>query len=185
MTSISQCRGKITALIGCLVLVLLLFMLMLYMLMVMVLLLLMMMMWMLLLLLLLPLLFFLLLLFWLLLLLLMMMIVIMLDDADVAVVLIVVVDDDDLERTRTGPHAVCFYLEHQGNHNAKITYLFIFFKTTFSVHTKRAGKTRCLALMLVMFAADLREGPPQTIWGYSITRTFFAPPHFFFVNQLK
>ena len=84
----------------------------------------------------------------------------MLDDADVAVVLIVVVDDDDLERTRTGPHAVCFYLEHQGNHNAKITYLFIFFKTTFSVHTKRAGKTRCLALMLVMFAADLREGPP-------------------------
>ena len=50
----------------------------------------------------------------------MMMMIIMLDDADVVVFLIVVVDDDDdddLERTRTGPHAVCFDLEHQGNHN--------------------------------------------------------------------
>ena len=56
----------------------------------------------------------------------MMMVIIILDDADVVVVLIVVFDggDDDLERTRTGPHAVCFDLEHQGNHNAKIKYYF-------------------------------------------------------------
>jgi len=67
------------------------------------------------------------------------MMVIMLDDADVAVVLIVVVDDDDLERTRTGPHAVCFYLEHQGNHNAKITYLY-FLKPRFQFI--RRGRAR-------------------------------------------
>ena len=59
----------------------------------------------------------------------MMMVIIILDDADVVVVVLIVVvdgDDDDLERTRTGPHAVCFDLEHQGNHNAKIKYHFLF-----------------------------------------------------------
>ena len=40
--------------------------------------------------------------------------------------------------------------------------------------------------MVANVCAWLVWGPPQTIWWYSITRTFFfAPPNNFWVNQLK
>ena len=45
-------------------------------------------------------------------------------------------DDDVVEQTRTGPSAARSDLEHQVNHNAKISFFF----TTFSAHTKKVGQ---------------------------------------------
>ena len=58
-------------------------------------------------------------------------------------------DDDDVERTRTGPSAVRSDLEHQVNHNAKISHFYHVFSSYEEGGPTGAGKTRCLAVMLI------------------------------------
>ena len=58
-------------------------------------------------------------------------------------------DDDDVERTRTGPSAVRSDLEHQVNHNAKISHVYHVFSSYEEGGPTGAGKTRCLAVMLI------------------------------------
>ena len=58
-------------------------------------------------------------------------------------------DDDVVERTRTGPSAVRSDLEHQVNHNAKISHVYHVFSSYEEGGPTGAGKTRCLAVMLI------------------------------------
>ena len=55
-------------------------------------------------------------------------------------------DDDDVERTRTGPYAVRSDLEHQVNHNTKISLFYHVFSSYQEGGPTGAGKTRCLAV---------------------------------------
>jgi len=59
-------------------------------------------------------------------------------------------DDDDVvvEPTRTGPSAVRSHLEHQVNHNAKISNVYHAFSSYQEGGPTGAGKTRCLAVSL-------------------------------------
>jgi len=58
-------------------------------------------------------------------------------------------DDDVVERTRTGPSAVRSDLEHQVNHNAKISNFYHVFSSYQEGGPTGAGKTRCLAVMML------------------------------------
>ena len=58
-------------------------------------------------------------------------------------------DDDDVERTHTGPHAVRSDLEHQVNHNAKISHVFHVLSSYEEGGPTGAGKSRCLAVTLL------------------------------------
>ena len=58
-------------------------------------------------------------------------------------------DDDDVERTRTGPFAARSDLEHQVNHNAKISYFYHVFSSYEEGGPTGAGKTRCLAVTIL------------------------------------
>ena len=55
-------------------------------------------------------------------------------------------DDDDVERTRAGRSAVRSDLEHQVNHNAKISHFHCLFSSYEEGGPAGAGKTRCLAV---------------------------------------
>ena len=57
-------------------------------------------------------------------------------------------DDDDVERTRTGPSAVRSDLEHQVNHNAKMSDVYHVFSSYEEGGPTGAGKTRCLAVII-------------------------------------
>ena len=57
-------------------------------------------------------------------------------------------DDDDVERTRTGPFAARSDLEHQVNHNAKISYFYHVFSSYEKGGPTGSGETRCLAVWL-------------------------------------
>ena len=59
-------------------------------------------------------------------------------------------DDDDVERTRTGPSAVRSDLEHQVNHNAKISNFYHIFSSYVEGGPTGAGKKRCLAVIVQM-----------------------------------
>ena len=58
-------------------------------------------------------------------------------------------DDDVVERTRTGPSAVRSDLEHQVNNNANISHFYHVFSSYEEGGPTGAGKTRCLAVMLI------------------------------------
>ena len=64
------------------------------------------------------------------------------DDAD---------DDDVVERTRTGPSAARSDLEHQVNHNAKISFFYHVFSSYEEGGPTGAGQTRRLAVLLLLF----------------------------------
>ena len=68
-------------------------------------------------------------------------------------------DDDDVERTRTGPSAVHSDLEHQVNHNAKISHFYHNFSSYEEGGPTGACKTRCLAVLLLPICEE-------TPWGY-------------------
>jgi hypothetical protein len=64
-------------------------------------------------------------------------------------------DDDVVERTRTGPSAVRSDLEHQVNHNAKISHVYHVFSSYEEGGPTGAGKTRCLAVILLIHLIHL------------------------------
>ena len=58
-------------------------------------------------------------------------------------------DDDVVEGTRTGPSAARSDLEHQVNHNAKISHFYHVFRSYEEGGPTGAGKTRCLAVYVL------------------------------------
>ena len=65
-------------------------------------------------------------------------------------------DDDVVERTRTGPSAARSDLEHQVNHNAKISNFYHVFSSYEEGGPRGAGQTRRLAVLLRSFTCFLR-----------------------------
>jgi len=59
------------------------------------------------------------------------------------------IDDDDDDGTRTGPSAARSDLEHQVNHNAKVSHFYYVFSSYEEGGPTGAGKTTCLAESLL------------------------------------
>ena len=86
-------------------------------------------------------------------------------------------DDDDVERTRTGPYAVRSDLQHQVNHNTKISLFYHVFSSYQEGGPTGAGKTRCLAVEKTdpyksLCSIKNCNAKPEVPWGQLQTKGF-------------